>query len=77
MFILTKNSSRSFLGNLEELGGITLENNLISFNSGAISRVVNGGEPKEVQTRFDDIIAALNSGKVIVCLLYTSPSPRD
>ena len=80
MFILTKNSNRSFLGNLEELGGITLENNLVSFNSSAISRVVNGGEPEEVQARFDDIVAALNSGKVIVydvskAVGYWKPKP--
>ena len=66
MFILTKNSSRSFLGNLEELGGITLEDNRISFNSGAIARVMNGGEAEEVQARVDDIVAALNYGKVAV-----------
>ena len=66
MYILVRDPGRSFLGELEALGGISLDSDRISFNNGATSYVMQD-EPQEVlEARFNDIVAALNSGKVIV-----------
>lgn len=66
MYIKIKDASRSLLVNLDAYGGIRLDDGTVSFNTPAVSRIMNEGTPEELQARFDDIAEALNSGKVVV-----------
>lgn len=71
MYILTERNSGDYqelhLIPLLEQEGIVLSNESLSFNGDASARVINERvTADEAKARFDDIIRALRSGKVLV-----------
>lgn len=81
MYILVKNSDRSFLGNLEQNGGINLQSGKVRFNIGG-NYILHNVSDEEANARFDDIVAALGSGKVGIydaskAVGYWKPKPAS
>ena len=64
MYILKNESNRSYLANLEQNGGINLQSGKIRFNNGGNFYILHNVSDEELESRFNDIVAALASKKV-------------